>query len=71
MSKYTELDAAIVHAVQNGATTFSGLRTACSQHLSFKMIGREYTDDRLLDRRLQALRKAGRITFAMGHWSIA
>lgn len=70
-NKYAELDAAIVLAVQNGATTFSGLLTACSEHLCSEISRGPYTDNRMLDRRLQALRKAGRIKFAKGHWSIS
>lgn len=71
-SKYTELDAAIVLAIHSGLTTLNRLVHACDEHI--KVIdsrGHSYTDEGLLDRRLQALRKAGRVKFAKGHWSIS
>ncbi|AVY67205.1 hypothetical protein [Xanthomonas translucens] len=72
MSKYAELDAAIVLAINGGATKFSGLLHACNSHIEvIDSRGRAHTDERRLDARLQALRKAGRITFRKGHWSIA
>jgi hypothetical protein len=72
MSKYAELDAAIVLAINGGATTFSGLLRTCNSHIEvIDSRGRANTDDRRLDARLQALRKAGRITFFRGHWRIA
>lgn len=72
MSKYTELDAAIVLAINGGATTFTGLLRACGSHIEeIDEKGRSHTNERRLDARLQALRKAGRIKFAKGHWSIA
>jgi hypothetical protein len=72
MSKYAELDAAIVHAIENHATTFSGLLRTCSSHIEVTdSRGKAHTDERRLDARLQALRKAGRIKFRKGHWRIA
>lgn len=72
MSKHNELDAAILLAINAGATTFNGMFRACESHIeTTDSRGRRHANERVLDRRLQALRKAGQIKFSKGHWSIA
>jgi hypothetical protein len=69
MNKYAEIDAAIVRAISCGATKFSALQRACS--LDIASLDRAIPNERLLDARLQAARKTGRIKYANGNWSIA
>jgi hypothetical protein len=69
MTKYAEIDAAIVRAIRDGATTFSALLRACS--LDIASLDRAIPNERLLDARLQEARKSRRIKFENGNWSIA
>ncbi len=73
MSKYTELDAAIVHAIENHASQCAGIvERVRADALAAAATGPKTKPlSRYVDARLQSLRKAGRIKFANGHWSIA
>ncbi len=71
MRKYNELDAAILLAINGGATDFGMLVRACGSHIEVATHkGGRYTDERMLDRRLQALRKRGLIRFKGGKWEV-
>lgn len=74
MSKYVKVDAAIVAAISSGhrefGDLFSEVETECSV-LQFSHSGRSrFSPARVLDMRLQALRKAGKIRFAHGGRSV-
>ena len=66
MSKYRELDALIVQSIRNGRDTFGqlcgGKTGALASNFSV------YESDRVIDRRLQSLRKRGAIRFTGKHW---
>jgi len=73
MSKYTELDSKILNLIQNGCDTFQSL----SRRLSAE--AEQITDAsvegwRIVDRRLQALRKAGKVRsgrrMGRAHWML-
>ena len=65
---YGELDAAIVKAIQAGKVRFIEIWTAVeSLALPF---AKHRDPDRVVDRRLQALRKRRLITFWSGKWRI-
>lgn len=78
MSKYQQLDAAIVEAISRGARSFGqiyysrGISSECERIATMEVrpISRAADPERILDRRLQALRKAGEISFAKGAWSV-
>jgi hypothetical protein len=62
------LDAAILEAIANGDDTFSKLEGR------FFETARKLTDGiawRLIDRRIQTLRRAGKITYQGGKWHVA
>lgn len=69
MSKYTELDAKILQTIARGKNTFAGIAGHCS-NLSFGLVAGDVEPWRIVDRRLQALRKAKKIVFIKGHWSV-
>ena len=63
MSQYDELDAAIVRVINSGVDTASRMEIALSDQLSdLAKASGKYTF-RVLDARLQTLRKKGRIRF--------
>jgi len=70
MSKYTELDAKIIQTIACGKCTFGLIHPSCLG-LSFNLSRGTSTEPwRIVDRRLQALRKAGKIVFSKGQWAI-
>ena len=74
MSKYADFDAKVLGLIRKGVSTFAEL----VPHLlgdaePFCQSGRgPYPTEpwRIVDRRLQALRKAGRIVYAEGRWQL-
>ena len=70
MSKYAKLDGLIVNAVLTGHFTFTELQQhdAVRDEADMRDTGTGF--DRVIDRRLQALRKAGRIRYAAGKWEV-
>ena len=66
MSKYEELDALIVESIRSGRDTFGLLCGRKTGELASKLSPNE--PDRVIDRRLQALRKRGVIRFAGTCW---
>lgn len=72
MSKYDTLDAAILKAIRRGKTKFFDIDADLSVHALSNRIGDAtgVVGWRIVDRRLQALRKAGRIVYAKGAWSV-
>lgn len=69
MSKYTEFDAKLIHLVKNGATT-SGPLTNLLVTDAQPFVTRNSGAGRVVDRRLQALRKAGRLIYSCGRWYV-
>lgn len=67
MSKYKELDAKLVELIFNGCGTFAELSGRCKS-LSAPFSKDQSNHWRIVDRRLQALRKAGVIVFIKGQW---
>lgn len=72
---YEELDAAIVARITTvGSATYADLRKE-TENLADAMIAPDRWDKspngwRLIDRRLQAMRKAGKIVYKRGGWWI-
>lgn len=74
MTNYTQLDQAILERLGRGSASFTTLRAALDHivaaHASTD--GRPEDHFRVLDRRLQALRKAQKITYSRASgWSVA
>lgn len=70
MSKYTALDAKILQAIARGDDTFTSINGRC-RDLSWELAtGTDAEPFCIVDRRLQALRKAGKIVFSQGQWAI-
>lgn len=76
MSKYQEFDAALLKAIRNGADNLSML---CVNPTLKKLAEPLRTKDRwghltdvvrIIDRRLQAQRKGGVITYHAGRWHV-
>ena len=63
--KYSVLDDQIIKAIQAGQSTFNEIVKACNQH-AHEHVTASAEDWRIIDRRLQELRKAGKITFFRG-----
>lgn len=69
MSKYSEYDEKLLSLIGNGCNSFHSL--------SMRMVEENKKFDasdsswRITDRRLQALRKAGKITFMRSAWYLA
>ena len=59
--KYAALDAAILSAIGAGPQTFSGMLNGSAGDEARKHGTRKRPDSRVLDARLQALRKSGKI----------
>lgn len=69
MSKYVSLDEKIVAVIRKKPCAFSDLAGTSSIVGEANQFGGTMIDrDRLIDRRLQALRKAGRIEHRDGYW---
>ncbi|WP_129544408.1 hypothetical protein [Serratia sp. 1D1416] len=72
MSKYENLDAAILRKIGSTPTTFSELFGGCVRGYCTSIAGTEGKDSddafRVLDRRLQALRKKGIIRSTSRGW---
>lgn len=60
MSKYTELDSKILDLIQNGCDSFGSLSRRLSAEAE-QIPGASGEGWRIVDRRLQALRKAGKV----------
>lgn len=60
---YTELDSAIISRVTEGCVSFAALSGAVSKHSETLAKTDPAPAWRIVDRRLQALRKAGRIRY--------
>lgn len=70
MSKYAELDHKILQCIARRIDTFHRISPAC-RDLSYALAdGTGAEPWRLVDRRMQALRKAGKIAYEKGAWSI-
>lgn len=63
MSKYAELDSKILSLIQNGCDTFQSLSTRLGVEAQ-EIPGVSGEGWRIIDRRLQALRKAGKVSAA-------
>lgn len=68
MSKYTEFDAKVLELIGTGTDTFTGL--SCRLAEAAKPFTTGQPTWRVVDRRLQALRKAGKIRYAKGVWEV-
>ncbi|NGR09342.1 hypothetical protein G5B41_17520 [bacterium SGD-2] len=69
-SKYKEFDALLLSEIRSGNDTFSAMQTAKVREAAELFSARPYEEFRVIDRRLQALRKAGAITYAGGRWRV-
>lgn len=65
MKKYQELDDLIVLCIKQGVNTFTALWQGRPGKWALE---HSYDAYRAVDRRLQALRKAGRIAWMRNHW---
>lgn len=74
MSKFAQIDGAILEAIAGGRDTFTALQTRALMDQAAQLSKPDRYGDRpawrVLDRRLQALRKAGRIQFVKGRWAL-
>lgn len=71
MSKYAELDQEILRLIKNGCADFWSLHRRVADMC--KPFSKDPSENfRVLDRRLQSLRKAGKIEYwrSRGQWSI-
>jgi len=71
-SQYDKLDAAIIKAIRRGKATFSVIERdgAVSNEAASLRVLTGSEPFRIVDRRMQALRKAGRIVYAKRAWSV-
>lgn len=61
---YTEFDAELVRLIGSGSRVFSALCSSTKlRELARPFVSPSGAEDRIIDRRLQALRKAGRIHY--------
>ena len=61
---YTEFDAELVRLIGSGSRVFSALSSNTKlRELARPFVSPSGAEDRIIDRRLQALRKAGRIHY--------
>lgn len=71
MPDYTELDSCILKAIQDGEMAFSALiNTKAVQTAARSVETHQGEYDRAVDRRLQSLRKSGKIEFSRGSWKL-
>lgn len=72
---YTALDAAIIKGIEAGAVTFAALvslvKELAKPHTEGTRSPFPTPPGRVVDRRLQALRKRGVLSFGKGKWSIS
>lgn len=68
--KYDRLDAAILDRIQQGHTQFFDIWFPLSSLANPHVKNRYSGADRVVDRRLQAIRKRGRIAFKNGRWGL-
>ncbi|HHJ1495618.1 TPA: hypothetical protein ACQGQ1_000952 [Pseudomonas aeruginosa] len=66
MSKYAEYDEKLMSLIRNGCDNFDSL---CVRLRDENKAISQKDPWRVTDRRLQALRKAGKIVYADGRWS--
>lgn len=75
MSKFTDFDVLLIGQIRDGNSTFAKLQNATllAAAAPFAADNRRGDDTRwrVIDRRLQALRKQGHIRFEGGAWVIA
>lgn len=76
MTDYTDFDDILIAKVAGGATSFTDLRGGPLELLGNTIAGADRNGNpqgwRVIDRRLQALRKAGRLTFDRKNgWRVA
>lgn len=66
---YTEFDAELVRLIGSGSRVFSALSSNTNlRELARPFVSPSGAEDRIIDRRLQALRKAGRIHYGTRTW---
>lgn len=73
MSKFKGLDELLLEQIGQGINTFARLQNRRVKELALphaRVSAHDVEWDRVIDRRLQALRKAGKITFKNG-WHLA
>lgn len=70
MSQFTDLDNAIVATVAAGVTTFAAINERV-KNLAAPFGKGAHDTFRVTDRRLQALRKRGRLEFTSKEWRVA
>lgn len=76
MSKFDDLDGELLRLIRMGYRTFAELQSRATMRMAQDLATPNYSGyrdgSRVIDRRLQALRKKGLITFTHGHgWGIA
>lgn len=69
-NKYEEFDALLLSEIRSGSDTFSAMQTAKVREAAERFSARPHEEYRVIDRRLQALRKAGKIVYAGGRWRV-
>lgn len=69
MTKYAELDTAILDSIQRGRDTFGALTVGATGAMADRL-ATATGGDRVIDRRLQSLRKRGLIRFAGLRWQL-
>ena len=70
MTKYNRLDELIITAILAGHFTFTELQKHDAVRDEADMHDTGTGFDRVIDRRLQSLRKAGRIKYAAEKWEV-
>lgn len=72
MSQYDNLDAAIIKAIRRGKTTFFVIEHDRAVKAESDQLGAltGAVSWRIVDRRLQAMRKVGRIAYSKRAWSV-
>ena len=76
MSKYNAFDALLLDKIKSGKDTFRrleadiDLKNMAKPFCATKPGSYPQPEWRIVDRRLQALRKAGEITYAGGYWRV-
>lgn len=74
MSKYSDFDQLVLDEIRSGRQTFAEMQTRqvmrLAEDLAVPDRWNNKAPDRVLDRRLQALRKAGKIAHIAGRWHL-
>lgn len=68
--KYSEVDAAIIARIRSGHSRFYEIWPGIASHLTNSNPYTSSDSSRIIDRRLQAMRKQGKITYYGGKWSV-